>query len=110
VYDASYDCPQWCDRFAPDGSFTYWEFISDNERRTTGALQLAVQGEATTGPLRHAIEAGVLLTRHRGASRIRSSTSPAQAASTAACRARPRPASATPTPTATNAAPNWFPA
>ena len=25
VYDASYDCPQWCDRFARDGSFTYWE-------------------------------------------------------------------------------------
>ena len=31
-----------------------------------GALQLAVQGEATTGPLQHAIEAGLLLTRHRG--------------------------------------------
>jgi iron complex outermembrane receptor protein len=66
VYDASYNCPQWCDRFARDGSFTYWEFISDDERRTTGALQLAVQGEATTGPLQHAIEAGLLLTRQRG--------------------------------------------
>jgi iron complex outermembrane receptor protein len=66
VYDANYNCPQWCDRFARDGSFTYWEFVSDHERRTTDALHLAVQGEAATGPLRHDIEAGLLLTRHRG--------------------------------------------
>ncbi|MDP3611265.1 MAG: TonB-dependent receptor plug domain-containing protein, partial [Rubrivivax sp.] len=38
VYDASYDCPDWCDRYAPDGSFTYWEYISDQERRTSSAL------------------------------------------------------------------------
>ncbi len=64
VYDASYNCPQWCDRFAQDGSFSYWEFISNNERRNSGALQLALQGQAGSGPLLHAIEAGVLLTRH----------------------------------------------
>ena len=30
VYDpATYECAQWCDRYAPDGSFTYWEYASN---------------------------------------------------------------------------------
>jgi hypothetical protein len=44
VYDANYECAQWCDRFAPDGSFTYWQYVSDHERRTSSALQMAVAG------------------------------------------------------------------
>ncbi len=66
VYDASYNCPDWCDRYAPDGSFTYWEYISDKERRTSSALQLSVAGKFATGPVQHDIEAGVLKARYRG--------------------------------------------
>ena len=66
VYDASYNCPEWCDRFAPDGGFTYWEYISDNERRTSSALQLAINGKLATGPVQHELEFGVLKSRYRG--------------------------------------------
>ena len=71
VYDAnSYDCPQvpinLCDRYASDGSFTYWQYISDRERRTSSALQLSVAGQISTGTLAHQIETGVLLTRYQG--------------------------------------------
>jgi iron complex outermembrane receptor protein len=66
VYNADYTCPDWCDRFAPDGSFTYWQYVSDNERRTSDALDLSVTGRATTGGIGHALQAGVLVTRYRG--------------------------------------------
>ena len=66
VYNADYECPQWCDRFAPDGTFTYWQYISDNERRTSNALDLGFSGRARTAGVEHALEAGVLSTRYRG--------------------------------------------
>ncbi len=67
VYDAdTYKCAQWCDRFAPDGTFTYWQYISDNERRSSDALDLAATGELRTGPIAHRLETGVLFTRYRG--------------------------------------------
>ncbi len=67
VYDAAtYECAQWCDRFAPDGSFTYWQYVSDNERRTSSALQLTLQGQVRTGAVDHQLEVGVLGTRYRG--------------------------------------------
>lgn len=67
VYDpASYECSEWCDRFAPDGSFTYWQYVSDNERRNSSAVQLALQGELQTGLLRHRVEAGVLSAHYQG--------------------------------------------
>ena len=71
VYDATtYECPQapinLCDRFAPDGSFTYWQYISDNERRTSTALQLSLAGELRTGGVTHKVEAGVLKSRYQG--------------------------------------------
>ena len=65
-YDANYECSLTCDRFAPDGSFTYWEFVSDNERRTTQALALTLTGTARTGPAEHQFETGVLRTRYQG--------------------------------------------
>ncbi len=64
VYDANYDCPQWCDRYAPDGSFSYWQFVSDNERRTTRALQASASGRVVTGALVHQLEFGILGTRY----------------------------------------------
>ena len=71
VYDPNtYDCPQTpinlCDRYAPDGSFTYWQYISDNERRTSTALSLAVNGKFDHAGLQHQVEGGVLLSRYRG--------------------------------------------
>ena len=67
VYDANtYDCLQWCDRYAPDGSFTYWQYVSDHERRTSGALSIAITGHARTAGIEHALETGVLMTRYRG--------------------------------------------
>jgi len=67
VYDANtYECAQWCDRFAPDGTFTYWQYVSDNERRTSDALDLAVSGRARTGGVEHTLETGVLSTRYKG--------------------------------------------
>ncbi|HSQ72591.1 MAG TPA: TonB-dependent receptor plug domain-containing protein, partial [Rubrivivax sp.] len=66
VYDAGYDCPQWCDRYAPDGTFSYWQFVSDNERRTSDALEVSVSGRAATAGVVHQLEAGVLATRFEG--------------------------------------------
>ncbi len=66
VYDANYECPQWCDRYAPDGSFSYWQYVSDNERRTSQALEMSVSGRATTAGVGHQVQAGVLVTRYRG--------------------------------------------
>ncbi|MEO6663960.1 MAG: TonB-dependent siderophore receptor [Rubrivivax sp.] len=66
VYDpATYDCPQWCDRFAPDGTFTYWQFVSDSERRTTTNLALSLAGSLQTGPIAHGVEAGLLQSRYK---------------------------------------------
>ncbi|MDP2005108.1 MAG: TonB-dependent siderophore receptor [Rubrivivax sp.] len=67
VYDAAtYECPQWCDRYAPDGSFTYWEYVSNNERRTTNALSLTVSGSLVAAGMNHQLEMGVLRSRYRG--------------------------------------------
>lgn len=60
----TFDCDP-CDRFAPDGRFSYWEYISDNERRTSDALQAMVAGGMRTGGVEHAVEAGVLRTGYR---------------------------------------------
>jgi iron complex outermembrane receptor protein len=66
VYDANYMCTDWCNRFAPDGSFTYWQYVSDNERRSSSALSLALSGQARTGSVEHTLETGVLWSRYRG--------------------------------------------
>ena len=65
VYDANYDCNP-CDRFASDGTFTYWQYVSDHERRTSSALSVSLAGQARTGGVAHSIEAGLLLTRYKG--------------------------------------------
>ncbi len=65
VYDSNYVCTDYCDRFAPDGSFTYWEYISNNERRRSDALALTLAGQLRTGPVEHAFETGLLHTRYQ---------------------------------------------
>ena len=66
VYEPDYSCPAWCDRYAPDGRFSFWEYVSDNERRESDALDLAVSGRLNLGPVVHRLQAGVLITRYRG--------------------------------------------
>jgi iron complex outermembrane recepter protein len=67
VYDANtYECTQWCDRFAPDGSFTYWQYVSDNERRNSDAVDIAASGRLRTGAVAHRMETGILVSRYRG--------------------------------------------
>ncbi|HEX6363537.1 MAG TPA: TonB-dependent receptor, partial [Albitalea sp.] len=53
------------DRFCSDGTFDIYDFRSENERRRTDALQASVAGELHTGPVAHAVTAGVLRTRFR---------------------------------------------
>jgi iron complex outermembrane receptor protein len=53
------------DRYCSDGTFDLYEFRSDNERRRSDALDLHVEGAVATGAWRHALTAGVLLTRYR---------------------------------------------
>ena len=65
VFDPiTYDCNP-CDRYAPDGSFTYWQFISDNERRRTHALDLYAEGRFSAAGLQHNLTSGVLFSRYR---------------------------------------------
>jgi iron complex outermembrane recepter protein len=52
------------DRYCGDGSFDYYDFRSDNERRTSDALDLAVKGRALLGGITHTFNAGVLFTRY----------------------------------------------
>ncbi|MDZ5460213.1 TonB-dependent siderophore receptor [Azohydromonas lata] len=51
------------DRYCSNGSFDFYDYRSDNERRRSDALNLQAQGETQTGTLTHALTAGVLFTR-----------------------------------------------
>jgi iron complex outermembrane recepter protein len=52
------------DRYCSDGSFDYYDFRSDGERRTSDALDLALKGRLQIGATTHRFNAGVLFTRH----------------------------------------------
>ena len=52
------------DRYCADGSFDVYDFRSDNEQRTSDALDLAVKGRARWAGLRHDFNAGLLFTRY----------------------------------------------
>ena len=54
------------DRYCSDGTFDLYDFRSDNERRRTDALELALHGALQTGAIAHGLSAGVLQTRFRG--------------------------------------------
>lgn len=53
------------DRYCSDGSFDYYDFRSENERRRQDAAALNLQGRFDTGAVRHDLSAGVLATRLR---------------------------------------------
>ena len=50
------------DRYCPDGTFDLYDFRSENEHRRQSALDLRVEGRATTGPLTHDLAVGGLRT------------------------------------------------
>jgi iron complex outermembrane recepter protein len=66
VYDAAtYTCSVACDRYAADGTFTYWEFQSDGEKRRTDALNLAAEGRLRAAGIDHRVTTGVMHTKQR---------------------------------------------
>jgi iron complex outermembrane receptor protein len=54
------------DRYCSDGSFDFYDYRSDDERRTSDAFDLALKGRAQLAGLTHRFNAGVLVTRHQG--------------------------------------------
>ncbi len=52
------------DRYCSDGSFDFYDFRSENERRTTRAADAALQGTHRLGGIGHQWTLGVLATRH----------------------------------------------
>lgn len=61
---ATYGCEP-CDRFAANGTFSLWDFRSENEKRRTDAVQAEAMGRAVTGSLKHALRVGVTQSKHR---------------------------------------------
>ena len=55
----------YADRYCPDGTFDVYDFRSDNERRRTDALELALHGAVQTGSVGHGLSAGVLRSQVR---------------------------------------------
>ncbi len=51
------------DRYCSDGTFDFYDFRSDGERRRTDALQIGVDGRLATGPLEHRLFFGALRSR-----------------------------------------------
>ena len=51
-------------RYCSNGSFDAYDFRSDDERRTSDALDLAIKGRALLGGFAHQFNAGVLFTRY----------------------------------------------
>lgn len=60
----TFDCNP-CDRFASNGSFSVWDYRSENERRRTNAAQAELVGRAQTGALRHDLRLGVMQSSQR---------------------------------------------
>lgn len=60
----TYDCNP-CDRFGSDGTFSVWDYRSENEQRRTDALQAELLGRVVTGALRHELRMGVLQSEQR---------------------------------------------
>jgi iron complex outermembrane receptor protein len=53
------------DRYCGDGTYDYYDFRSENERRRQGAAAFSVKGRATTGSLTHDLSVGLLASRVR---------------------------------------------
>ena len=53
------------DRYCSDGTFDFYDFRSENERRTQTAGSLNLKGQARTGDIRHDLSFGLLASRVR---------------------------------------------
>ncbi|WP_140635358.1 TonB-dependent siderophore receptor [Methylibium rhizosphaerae] len=53
------------DRYCSDGTYDLYDYRSDNERRRTHALDLALQGKVKTAGIEHDLGANVLFTRFK---------------------------------------------
>jgi iron complex outermembrane receptor protein len=53
------------DRFCSDGTFDYWDFRSENERRRQDAASLALKGRLNTGAVAHDVSVTLLRSRVR---------------------------------------------
>jgi len=66
VFDpVTYDCNP-CDRYSADGHVSIWDFRSDNERRRTDALNVALDGELDLGGRHHSLTLGALQSQYLG--------------------------------------------
>jgi iron complex outermembrane receptor protein len=63
--DPAPDGTYYPDRYCPDGTFDLYDYRSENERRRTDALELALQGRVKTGSIDHALNLGVLHSKVR---------------------------------------------
>jgi iron complex outermembrane recepter protein len=54
------------DRYCSDGSFDFYDYRSEGERRITSAADLSLQGRHTLAGAEHRWSAGLLGTRHEG--------------------------------------------
>lgn len=52
-----------CDRFQPDGTFDVYDYRSDNERRSSDALQTELSGQIRLADLRHDVSVSVMRSR-----------------------------------------------
>ncbi len=59
------DGTYYSDRYCPNGTFDFYDFRSENERRRLNAVDLSVQGKLQTGSISHTLAFGVLRTRTR---------------------------------------------
>ena len=59
------DGTYYADRYCPDGTFDLYDFRSENERRRSSVIDVSLQGKLRTGPLTHALTAGVQQSRIR---------------------------------------------
>ncbi|MBL0731005.1 TonB-dependent siderophore receptor [Piscinibacter sp. HJYY11] len=51
------------DRYCPDGTFDYADYRSENERRRSDALEIAMHGETDVGGMKHTLSVGLLQSR-----------------------------------------------
>jgi iron complex outermembrane receptor protein len=51
------------DRYCPDGTFDYADYRSENERRRSDALEIAMHGDMDAGGMQHSLSLGVLQSR-----------------------------------------------
>ncbi|MEO7850857.1 MAG: TonB-dependent receptor plug domain-containing protein, partial [Rubrivivax sp.] len=53
------------DRYCSDGTYDLYDFRSDNEKRSTNVIDVALNGNIATGPFNHALTVGAQFSRVR---------------------------------------------